>query len=231
MMPAGTVLGHEFAGDIIAIGTDIGGRWREGQLVASMPLQACGRCRWCLADEPVHCANVDLLGVGGSAGAFAEYVRVAADKTVAVAEGAGDLGALVEPLAVDSTPLSLPVSVRGDRVFVIGGGNVGAAASVWARRLGAGEIVVSDPASTRRDTAAQFGATSVHDPNNDPAPSGFDVVLECVGAPGMVHTAIDAAAARGRVVIAGVCTAPDQFVPLAALDEGGPDSLRRLLQR
>jgi (R,R)-butanediol dehydrogenase/meso-butanediol dehydrogenase/diacetyl reductase len=76
---------------------------------------------------------------------------------------------------------------------------------------------VSDPSPSRRGAAARFGATDVHDPGDGPAQPRFDAVFECVGIPGMVQAAIDAAAVRGRVAIAGVCMVPDQIIPLAAV--------------
>jgi (R,R)-butanediol dehydrogenase/meso-butanediol dehydrogenase/diacetyl reductase len=62
-----------------------------------------------------------------------------------------------------------------------------------------------------------FGATNVHDPAEGPPPSGFDVVIECVGIPGMIQAAVDAAGVLGRVVVAGVCVKPDQLVPIGAV--------------
>jgi len=215
-MPPGTVLGHEFCGEIVAVGGEAGD-WSEGQMVAAMPLFACGACRWCLADEPAHCEKVDYQGVGGSAGAFAEYVRVHAASAVALPDGIGQLGALVEPLAVGRHTVAASRLGQGDRVLVIGGGNVGAAVSLWASRLGAGEVIVSDPVADRRAAAASFGATGVHDPTAGPLPSGFGVVFECSGVPGMVQAAVDAAGVRGHVVIAGVCVVPDQIVPVVAI--------------
>ena len=215
-MPSGYVLGHEFCGEIIAVGAGAEG-WREGQSVAAMPLFACGQCRWCLADEPAHCEKVDYQGVGGAAGAFAECVRVNAASAVRLADGIGEFGALVEPLAVGLHTVAAGDLRKGDRVLVIGGGNVGAAVAVWARRLGASEVVVSDPVASRRDAAATFGATGVHDPTDGPPPSGFDAVFECSGVPGMVQAAVDATGVHGRVVIAGVCVVPDQIVPVIAI--------------
>jgi (R,R)-butanediol dehydrogenase/meso-butanediol dehydrogenase/diacetyl reductase len=216
-MPAGSVLGHEFCGEIVGIGADVEGPWREGELVAAMPLAACGHCRWCLGGEPVHCERVDLIGVGGSAGGFAEYVRVSAGASFALHESVGVAGALVEPLAVGLHTVQAGEVKPGDRVLVIGGGNVGVAVALWARRLGAREVVVSDPAAARRDAAATFGATGVHDPADGPAAPGFDLVFECVGSPGLIQTAVDAAAVKGRVVVAGVCMAPDTIVPITAV--------------
>jgi 2-desacetyl-2-hydroxyethyl bacteriochlorophyllide A dehydrogenase len=215
-MPPGSVLGHEFCGEIVAVGRDAG-PWREGQRVAAMPLGSCGQCAWCHADLPAHCEHADRIGVGGGAGAFAEYVRVGASGTVALRAGTGHYGALVEPLAVGLHCAAAAGIRSGDRVLVLGGGNVGSAVARWARRLGAGEIVVSDPAPARRDAAASFGASDVHDPAVGLPPGEFDVVFECVGAPGMVQAAIAAGVPRGRVVVAGVCLTPDEILPSLAL--------------
>ncbi len=221
MMPEGTVLGHEFCGRVVGVGTGVRDSWREGQLVSALPLGTCGHCRWCLADDPLHCERVVLVGVGGAAGAFAELVRVDAGSAIALPESVGDLGALVEPLAVGLHAVAAGNVGPGDRVLVIGGGSVGSAVSVWARRLGAAEVVVSDPSAARREGSSAFGVTGVHDPSEGPAVSpggaGYDVVIECVGAPGLLQAAADAAATRGRVVIAGVCIVPDSLVPVSAL--------------
>jgi 2-desacetyl-2-hydroxyethyl bacteriochlorophyllide A dehydrogenase len=215
-MPPGLVMGHEFCGEVVAIGPDVDG-WSEGQAAAGMPLFACGQCKWCLADEPAHCEKVDYQGVGGSAGAFAEFVRVGAPGAVKLADGIAEYGALVEPLAVGLHTVAAADLKKGDRVLVIGGGNVGAAVSLWARQMGAGEVIVSDPVASRRAAAATFGATDVHDPTDGPPPPGFDVAFECSGVPGMVQGAVDAAGVRGRVVIAGVCVVPDQIIPVVAI--------------
>jgi len=213
---AGTVLGHEFCGEVVAVGGGVEG-WRTGQFAASLPLRSCGRCRWCLGGEPGHCEMIDTVGLGASPGAFAEYVRVAAVTSVSLQHELGAFGALVEPLAVGLHSVAAADLHPEERVLVMGGGNVGAAVTTWARRFGAGEIVVSDPSRSRRESAHAFGATTVHDPVAG-APEGlFDVVFECVGMPGLLQSALDAATVHGRVVVAGVCVAPDQISHLPAL--------------
>jgi 2-desacetyl-2-hydroxyethyl bacteriochlorophyllide A dehydrogenase len=218
VMPQGAVLGHEMCGEVVAVGAEAADRWAVGQHVAAMPLQSCGRCRWCLGDEPLHCEQVDQLGLGGSSGAFAELVRVGARSTIAVGEQLGPVGALVEPLAVGLHAVTAGGVRPDDRVLVIGGGAVGACVSTWARRAGAGEVVVSDPLAIRRDEAGRFGATGVHDPDQGPPPAGaFDVAIECVGHPGLLQVAIDAVRPRGHVVVAGVCIEPEPVNSLGAL--------------
>jgi (R,R)-butanediol dehydrogenase/meso-butanediol dehydrogenase/diacetyl reductase len=217
-MPAGLVMGHEFCGDIVATGADTDPAWQIGRHVTALPLIGCGRCLACLAGEPAHCMQGDMIGVGGSPGGFAEYVRVHQRETVGLPEAVDPaLGALVEPLAVGLHAVERAHIRSGDKVLIIGAGPVGLSVTAWAARTGAGELVVSDPSAIRREAAAQFGATRTVDPDAEPLEPRYDVVIECVGLPGMTGACVGAAVRHGHVVIAGVCTKPDPYVPIAAV--------------
>jgi (R,R)-butanediol dehydrogenase/meso-butanediol dehydrogenase/diacetyl reductase len=215
-MPVGLVMGHEFAGEIVALGSGVEG-WREGTAACALPLIGCGTCVACVTGDVAHCTRLDLVGVGGSSGAYSEYVRVSARETFALPEAIGtDVGALVEPLAVGLHAVERAQIQPKDRVLVIGAGPVGIAVTLWARHLGARELVVRDPVAARRAAALAFGATAAVDPAGDNG-GDYDVVFECVGTPGMVATSVSAAAAHGRVIVVGVCTKPDSFVPILAM--------------
>src|SRR4051794_18639714 len=99
--PAGMIMGHEFCGEIVAVGADAADTWNVGRHVASLPLIGCGTCAACLAGETAHCVVTDMIGVGGSPGAYADYVRVSGRETFATPEGFEPaMAALTEPLAV-----------------------------------------------------------------------------------------------------------------------------------
>ena len=217
-MPAGLVMGHEFCGEIVAVGADTDPVWSAGRHVTALPLIGCGRCLACVAGEPAHCEQADLVGVGGSAGGFAEYVRVHQRETVALPDSLEPaLGALVEPLAVGLHAVERAHIRSGDRVLVVGAGPVGLSVITWAARSGASELVASDPSAVRREAAEQFGATRTVNPEAEPLEARYDVVIECVGLPGMTDVCVRAARLHGRVVIAGVCTKPDPYVPIMAV--------------
>src|SRR5207253_1613402 len=129
----GSVIGHEFAGEVVALGKDIE-HLEVGDRVTSMPFTGCGRCVTCLAGRPNFCA-----GFRGMAGGFAEYV-VATGRTAIKLPATLSLadGALIEPLAVGLHGASLARLHPGSRVLVIGAGPIGLAAVFWARKLGAG---------------------------------------------------------------------------------------------
>ena len=230
-MPGGLVMGHEFCGEVVAVGKGAEDRWRAGDRVAALPLIGCGACGPCLSGDVFRCERgVDAIGVGGSSGAYAQYVRVGARESFALPSSLGPgTGALVEPLAVGLHAVDRAQLRRGEDVLILGGGPVGMAVALWARHVGARHIVVSDPVAHRRETCLALGATEVIDPDAGPVaeqfarvcgrrgPAGADVVFECVGRPGMVQASIDGARVHGRVVIVGVCTKPDPFVPITAV--------------
>jgi (R,R)-butanediol dehydrogenase / meso-butanediol dehydrogenase / diacetyl reductase len=216
-MPAGLVMGHEFCGEVVAVGADARDRWRDGMAVAALPLIGCGACAPCQTGDVAHCATVDMVGVGGSSGAYAQFVRVSAREAFALPVGLDELGALVEPLAVGLHAVARAALTPGDRVLVVGAGPVGLAVVLWARHLGAREVAVSDPVAHRRAAAERLGATRSVDPEAEELGGPFEVVFECVGVPGMIATAVGAAAVHGRVIVVGVCTKPDPFVPIVAV--------------
>lgn len=217
-MPHGTVMGHEFCGEVVALGKGVGPPWGEGMSAAALPVLSCGACSWCRAGEVAHCESARLIGLGGSPGGFAEFVAVSADLSFALPEGLPPpLGALVEPFAVGLHTARVGAVGDGDSVLIIGAGPVGLTTAQWARVLGANEVVVSDPVAARRELARPFGATRVLDPATDELGQGYDVVIDCVGKPGLLDQCVAAAGTKGRVVVAGVCTEPDPYLPAMAL--------------
>ncbi len=217
VFPAGTIMGHEFGGRVVGVGAGNEG-WYEGAQVAVLPVASCGTCAWCRAGAVAHCTSAQLVGLGGRPGGFAELVAVPAASSFVVPDVVDPVhAALVEPYAVGLHCVEAGGVGPGDRVLVIGAGTVGLTAIAWSRLRGAGHITVADPVGGRRDKAEAFGAT---DGLADPAevsPGGYDVVIECVGKPGLLDASVAAIRPQGRIVGAGTCVEPDPFWPIAAL--------------
>ncbi|MHB1584597.1 MAG: zinc-binding dehydrogenase [Acidimicrobiales bacterium] len=55
------------------------------------------------------------------------------------------------------------------------------------------------------------------DPTTEDLGGPYDVVVECVGRPGLLDACVAAAGVHGRIVVAGVCLEPDRYLPVAAL--------------
>jgi 2-desacetyl-2-hydroxyethyl bacteriochlorophyllide A dehydrogenase len=217
-----SVIGHEFAGEVVAIGPGVES-FRVGDRATALPFTGCGRCATCLAGRPNFCAHFR-----GMAGGFAEYVavteRVAVKlpRTVSLADGA-----LIEPLAVSLHGVALAQLAPGSRVLVIGAGPIGLGAVFWARQLGAGAIAVTATSRRAESLAIQMGASAFLPPedNHQELPQiaatalggAPDVVIEAVGKKDLIAHAINCVRPAGTVVVLGFCNTPDSFVPATAV--------------
>ncbi len=163
---AGQVMGHETVGRVAALGADVAAP-PVGSLVTVNPVIACGQCPACLAKCEQRCPTRRVIGVDPSiSSAFAERMVVPARNVVILPlDLPADLGALVEPLSVGYHAARRGGVTGGSAVLVIGGGPIGQAAALGARRLGA-DVVVSELAPSRAELVRQLGFP-VLDPAGD----------------------------------------------------------------
>lgn len=218
---AGSVLGHEFAGEVVALGKGVEGL-RTGDLVSVIPLKSCGHCHACRTGSVQWCEAFGLQG-----GGYAEYALTRPNQCVRLPKSASLAdGAIVEPLAVALHGVALSRMTIGDKVLVLGAGPIGLAVAFWARRFGAGRVVVQDLAEWQRERAMQMGAHDFVVDAADPVGSAeralggkADVVFECVGVPGLIAQAVDQVRNDGSIVLLGLCTRPDTFNSFAMLSK------------
>ena len=224
-MPPDTIMGHEFAGEIAALGEGVDG-WKVGERVVSLPYMSCGTCDACRGGYGFHCATMRNDRARAIPGAYAELVRVQPATCLRVPdEVTMREAALVEPLAVGLHAVRLGPVGPDTACVVMGAGPIGAVTILWARHAGARAVVASDPSPGRRALATRLGAHAVVDPNaSDPgaalrALAGVDpaVVLECVGVKGTINAAMQLAALHGRVVVLGVRAETDEIFPLIGI--------------
>jgi threonine dehydrogenase-like Zn-dependent dehydrogenase len=216
-MPADTIMGHEFGGDIVAVGSAAGG-WSEGTRVAVLPLISCGRCRSCLAADVAHCEAVRFIGMGEDAGGFAEYAAVPARHAFRLPEEVPpETAALVEPFAVGLHCVVRGEVGPGDHVLVVGAGGVGLTTVAWAAARGAERITAIDPEPIRRGLAEKLGATDALTNAADAERDRYDVAVECVGKPDLLQACESAVRPLGRIVIAGACDAIMPLEPITGL--------------
>lgn len=214
----GTILGHEYSGEVVAVGKDVTSL-KVGDRIAAMPATGCGHCAACLSGQPMSCFQWE-----GRIGGFGEYLRAAAASAVKLPEALSFAdGALVEPLAVSLNGVQLAGMTPGARVLVIGAGAVGLAAIYWARLMGAGRIAAASPSRRREALALQMGADAFETLGEGEseriaaALGGMpEIVLECAGAVGVLQKSIELAGPRARIVSLGFCTQPDPILPSLA---------------
>ncbi len=217
----GAVLGHEFAGEVIELGA-AAQTFKIGDRVAVAPLRGCGHCVSCLSGEPAWCDEKLLQG-----GGYAEFAVAAERQCLRLPQSASlEDGALVEPLAVALHGVALSGLGAGARVLVLGAGPIGLAVAFWVRRLGATRVGVVDLTAQQFDLARKVGATACVQAGEDvvervnAALGGMpDVVFECVGRPGILAQALEHVRPRGSIVMLGLCTAVDSFVPFRAVSK------------
>ncbi|GAA0472989.1 L-threonine 3-dehydrogenase [Streptomyces stramineus] len=205
------VLGHEFVGEVAAVGADVPDV-AVGDLVSGEGHLVCGRCRNCLAGRRHLCRSTVGLGVGRN-GAFAEYVVLPASNVwVHRAEVDLDVAAIFDPFGnAVHTALSFPLV--GEDVLITGAGPIGIMAAAVARHAGARNVVITDVSESRLEIARKAGATlALNVARTDIADAqrqlglkeGFDIGLEMSGRPEAMRDMVANMTHGGRIAMLGL---------------------------
>jgi threonine 3-dehydrogenase len=210
-VPVPLVIGHEFVGQIVEVGSDVHDL-SIGDLVSGEGHLVCGHCRNCMAGRKVQCARTDSVGVNHP-GAFAEYIALPA--TNIWRHGADidlDVAAIFDPFG-NAVHTALTFPVLGEDVLITGAGPIGIMAGAVARHAGARYVVTTDPSKYRRELALEMGATLAVDAAETPLvdvmaqlgmTEGFDVGFEMSGKPAALRTMLAAMCHGARVAMLGL---------------------------
>lgn len=205
------IMGHEFSGEIAAVGADVQG-WRVGQSVVANPNGfICGECPACRAGRYNLCPIATkrrALGVAVDGG-MAEYVALDPSYLVAVPESLDAVEtAWTEPLGVAVRAVRTSPVRLGSRVAVIGAGPIGQLIIQVARLAGAESVTAVEMSAYRRSLALTSGAVAALTPEEAGNLAGsddpFDVVFECSGAAPALTLAIRLLRAGGAVRMVGM---------------------------
>lgn len=228
-LPTPLILGHEGAGIVLAVGSEVS-RVGTGDRVIASVAPACGNCFFCLRDQSHLCEMMGTtmmapkgtradgsttFGASGL-GTFADEMTVHESMLVKVET---DLPS--EQLALIGCGITTGVGAAlntaqvqpGATVTVIGCGGVGQSVIQGARIAGASRIFAVDPVAMKRETAVQFGATDLIDPaDGDPVEQvraatsgrGTDYAFEVIGLPETILQAYQVARAGGTAVVVGM---------------------------
>ncbi len=155
------IVGHELAGDVVAIGPDVRGL-AIGTRVALEPGVTCGRCRMCKSGRYNLCPDVSFFATPPVQGGMSEYAVIRADFAHALPDHVSyEQGALCEPISVGIHCCVLTGVRPGDSVVILGAGPIGLTAILAARQRGAGLVIVSDVYPNRLEVARRLGAVAV----------------------------------------------------------------------
>lgn len=233
--PFPLVPGHEFVGEIAAIGPRAAIRrgLEIGDHVAVEMLLPCHNCPRCREGRYNLCEDDDMAtgltrgrqyGVNiprtvepGLWGGYAEYLHVPVEAVVhrLPTELPWKRAVLVEPLAVAFRTIARSRLSPGESVVIIGPGPVGLLTAAAARSAGAGTIIMVGTRQERLELARRFGADVAINTRETDAATAVrsvlntlaDVVIELAGVPAAQEEALTLVRRGGRVVLAGACGA------------------------
>ena len=187
------ILGHEIAGTVAAIGSDVKGL-AVGDRVAVNPSRPCGKCTFCRRAMFNHCLDMRFYGsamrMPHIQGAFRERLVADASQCVPVTSDVSiQEAAMAEPFSVTLHAVRQAGSLSGKRVLITGCGPIGALCIVASRLHGAAEITVTDLVDAPLACARSVGADRTINVASDPAAMSefsagkgtFDVVFEASG--------------------------------------------------
>jgi len=205
------VLGHEPAGEIIAVGRDVPHR-KPGDRVSIEPSLTCGHCEYCLRGQHNNCIHCVFLGGPQAPGLFREYAIVPGHNTDLVPDALTWASAtLIEPVAVIVHAMELVTIQVGDTVAVMGAGPIGMLCAAMARQAGASQVIVCDRLQHRLELARKMGAhlavpverieQAVMDETRG---RGVDLVLDAAGSPETIRLGIAVARPGGVFLLIGI---------------------------
>ncbi|EPL6455586.1 MULTISPECIES: L-threonine 3-dehydrogenase [Providencia] len=210
-IPVPMVVGHEYIGEIVAIGQEVKG-FKIGDRVSGEGHITCGHCRNCRGGRTHLCRNTIGVGVNRE-GCFAEYLVIPAFNAFKIPDNIPDeIAAIFDPFG-NAVHTALSFDLVGEDVLVSGAGPIGIMAAAVCRHVGARHVVITDVNDYRLELAKKMGVSravnvsreNLKDVMNELGmKEGFDVALEVSGAPAAFQSMLDTMNHGGRIALLGI---------------------------
>ncbi|ETI69050.1 zinc-dependent alcohol dehydrogenase [Neobacillus vireti] len=203
------VLGHEFIGEVVAVGDKVTKVAISDRIVAQPTYSSCEECTYCNRGEFNLCNNRKRIGFDYD-GVFAQYVKLHEKQIYHVPDSiSDDAGALIEPLTVAVRGVYKTDIRPTDTVLVIGPGTIGLFTALVAKQFGAKVIVCGTLADAERlEIASQMGV-DMTDMSGDlhemlrRKKITVDIVFECSGNPHGINLGLNILRPKGQYVQIG----------------------------
>jgi len=209
------VQGHEFAGEIERVGSNVTGL-RKGEYVSAEGHIACGRCTMCRTGNAHVCKNVSIIGVDRN-GAFAEFLTVPASNVIVNDHNLSpELATMQDPFG-NAVYTTMNANVPGKTVAIFGLGPIGLMAVALCRAMAARKVIaIGHRNQYRMDLAKKIGAhlvlrssdTLADEVTDATAGEGVDEVLEFSGSETAVQQAIKVVRPAGGIHLLGLFPKP-----------------------
>lgn len=206
------VMGHEFSGEIVEVGSGVDSGLAVGQLVTVNPLGYCGKCAYCTRGLNQLCVQRKLIGAHRP-GAFAEYVSAPAELVLPLPDGLSlRVGALTEPVACGVRIGELAGDVQGETCLVIGAGPIGLLALQALQLKGAKEIFIAELDPERLAMGAALGGKPINPKDLDTVQAvrdatgglGAAVSVDAVGTARTRQQCVSALRSTGTLILSGL---------------------------
>ena len=208
-VPPPFIIGHEYAGVVVDVGSKVESVKPEDHVVVR-PTIPCQKCYYCRIGSPSLCRSYLDIGVDMGDGGFAEYSLIPENNAYKIPEYMEWKDAvLVEPLSIVLNGLRLAQMRTGDIVVVLGTGPIGLNWTAVAKRSGAGKVIISEPNDIRRSRADKIGADVCINPlKENPVEIvrdltdgvGANIVVEAAGISATYEQAFEMTSYAGRIV-------------------------------
>lgn len=205
--------GHEFSGEVVALGAGVAGL-RVGDFVAADPNLPCGACRQCQVGRVNLCENYAALGINrpGSAAEFiavpeAVCVKLGGEQDVAAA-------ALIEPLSCALHAMDLLRTPLGSHALIYGAGTMGLMMLQLTKLAGLSTVNVVDVNERKLLTADELGSSGTATSAAQLDRAEWDLVIDATGAAPAIADGLTRVAPAGTFLQFGVSN-PEARVELS----------------
>lgn len=207
------VLGHEFAGDVVAVGDGVT-KVKIGNRVSGAPLLPCMVCEDCQLGNFSLCKHYSFIG-SRQQGSNADYIVIPEQNAIIFDPSVSyEQGAMFEPSTVALHGLIQNNYRGGGTVAVIGGGTIGMFTMQWAKIFGAKKVVVYDISEERLALALKLGADAVvNTAATEDLRQGYTYVFETAGQVATMQMAFELAANKANVCFIGTPHEDLTFTP------------------
>jgi D-arabinose 1-dehydrogenase-like Zn-dependent alcohol dehydrogenase len=207
-------LGHENAGEVVAVGEEVT-TVSEGESVLCHPVLPCGKCRACRQGDDMYCENLEFPGLSRDGG-FADQLLTSERSVIPLPDGVDP--AEIAPhadagiTAYHAVKKAVRELVPGDYAVVVGVGGLGHIGLQCLEAMSPAKIVALDVKEAARDLAEDLGAHHTLDPESDDVPAEIESitdgrmspqVLDFVGSDGTLSLAPEVVAPGGDHHVVG----------------------------
>lgn len=208
------VLGHEFAGEIMAVGDNVT-TLKVGDHVAIDPNIYCGKCDYCRQGRVQLCDNLSAVGVTRNGG-MEEYCNVPEGACLVLDKSLPfNAGAMVEPLSCVLHGFNQIGNIQPyTKVLIIGGGFIGSLFLQTVKLENPRQVDVCELNEKKHAMLKDLGADHTYTSTDDIS-EAYDLVIECVGKKQTSEAAVAMTGKGGEVLLFGV-PSPSTTIELPA---------------